>query len=107
MEVTSSAPTIVWIYFGLVLVWFALLKVLFNRLERHHLAKYDSMGRPTLFLRNSIASGFATMKFLFLREHRHLGDQTLSRLADGMLAFFAIFLVTLVGFAALLSSVAA
>ena len=106
MEVTSSAPAVVGIYFALVLVWFALLKTLFNRLERRHAAKYEAMGRPSLFLRNNIATGFATMKFLFLRQHRNLGDRVLSRLADGMLAFFAVFVLTLFGSAAVLSSVA-
>jgi hypothetical protein len=75
------------VLFGLVIVWFVLIKLLFNRLERSHSAKYESMGRPSLFLRNNISSGFATMKFLFAREHRQLGDGYLSKLSDFMLAY--------------------
>jgi hypothetical protein len=107
METTQAPPALVIAYFALVVVWFVLLKLLFNRLEREHSAKYQAMGRPSLFLRNSIASGFATMKFLFLREHRTLGDATLSRLADGMLIFFVAFLAVILGAGVLISRLAA
>jgi hypothetical protein len=78
---------------GMVIVWFVLLKLLFNRLEVAHPQKYEAMGRPSLFLRNNIATGWATMKFLFAREHRSLNDSYLSKLSDAMLVFFAIYLL--------------
>ena len=79
--------------FGMVIVWFVLLKLLFNRLEQLHPQKYESMGRPSVFLRNSIEGGWATLKFLVAREHKPLSDSYLSKLSDAMLAFFAIYLV--------------
>jgi hypothetical protein len=79
------------ILFALVIVWFVLIKLLFNRLERSHSTKYESMGRPSLFLRNNISTGFATMKFLFGREHRLLGDGYLSKLSDFMLVYLLIY----------------
>jgi hypothetical protein len=78
---------------GLVIVWFVLIKLLFNRLERAHPKKYEAMGRPSLFLRNNIATGWATLKFLFAREHRQLGDRYLSRLSDSMLVYLSLYLV--------------
>jgi hypothetical protein len=107
MQTTQAPPALVIAYFSLVVVWFVLLKLLFNRLERDHSAKYEAMGRPSLFLRNNIANGFATMKFLFLREHRTLGDTRLSRLADGMLIFLVLFLVAILGAGVLISRLAA
>jgi hypothetical protein len=85
------------VLFGMVIVWFVLVKMLFNRLERAHPQKYESMGRPSLFLRNSIAGGWATLKFLIAREHKALNDSYLSKLSDAMLVFFAIYLVLFFG----------
>ena len=97
MQGTSSVAAINLIFVGLVLICFCLLKLIFNRLERDHADTYEAMGRPSLFLRNNIASGFAFFKFLFLREHRQLGDPSLSRLADGMLLYFAAFITAVFG----------
>jgi hypothetical protein len=77
---------------GMVLGWFFLITKLFGRLERSHTAKYEAMGRPTLFVRNNIATGFATMKFIFAREHRDLGDTQLSKLSDFMLGYFVLYI---------------
>jgi hypothetical protein len=85
------------VLFGMVVVWFVLIKLLFNRLEAAHPQKYEAMDRPSLFLRNNIATGWATMKFLFAREHRTLNDNYLSKLSDAMLVFFAIYLLLFFG----------
>ena len=77
--------------FGMVVVWFVLIRLLFKRLEQAHPSKYESMGRPSLFLRNNIATGWATLKFLLTREHRSLKDGYLSKLADAMLVFFFLY----------------
>jgi hypothetical protein len=82
---------------GMVIVWFVLIKLLFNRLEVAHPQKYEAMGRPSLFLRNNIGSGWAIFKFLVMREHRTLNDRYLSRLSDAMLVFFAIYLLMFFG----------
>jgi len=94
-----QAPSIILfaVLFGMVIVWFVLIKLLFNRLEVTHPQKYEAMGRPSLFLRNNIATGWATMKFLFAREHRSLNDSYLSKLSDAMLVFFAIYLLLFFG----------
>ncbi|AOH36488.1 hypothetical protein BGP89_09065 [Luteimonas sp. JM171] len=78
---------------GMVITWFVLIRKLYARLERAHPGKYEAMGRPSLVLRNNIATNWATLKFLVGREHRALGDSGLSKLSDAMLGFFAIYLV--------------
>ena len=83
--------------FAMVIVWFVLIKLLFNRLERVHPQKYEAMGKPSLFLRNHIAGNWATLKFLIGREHRKLNDSRLSTLSDIMLSFFAIYLLVFFG----------
>lgn len=75
----------------MVIVWFVLIKLLFNRLERAHPKKYEAMGRPSLFLRNSIAGGWGTIKFLIAREHKDLRDSYLSKLSDFMLVFLGVY----------------
>ena len=97
----SVVPIITIALFGMVLVWFVLIRQLFSRLEHQHAQKYEAMGRPSLFLRNNISNGLATMKFLFAREHRALGDAYLSRLSDFMLGFLVVYLALFVGLIAL------
>jgi hypothetical protein len=46
---------------GMALVWLVLVKLLFMRLERAHPEQYAALGRPSLFLRNSPAAGFAML----------------------------------------------
>ena len=91
------------ILFAMVVAWFVLIKLLFNRLERVHPQKYEAMGRPSLFLRNNIATGLTTLKFLVAREHRTLKDSYLSKLSDSMLVFFAIYLLLFFGLIFLIS----
>jgi hypothetical protein len=97
MNVQAIAAAFVPVLFGMVLVWFVLVKLLFNRLESTHPAKYEAMGRPSLFLRNTIEGGWRFLKFLLTREHRSLNDGYLSKLSDGMLVFFVIYLLLFVG----------
>jgi hypothetical protein len=85
------------VLFGMVIVWFVLIKLLYKRLEREHPQKYEAMGKPSLFLRNHISGSFATLKFLVSREHKALNDGYLSKLSDAMLVFFAIYLLLFFG----------
>jgi hypothetical protein len=79
------------VLFGIIIVWLILIKILFNRLEKGHPAKYGAMGRPSLFLRSNIVAGWPTLKFLLAREHKHLNDSYLSKLADAMLILYIIY----------------
>ena len=79
-------------------IWFVMIAKLYKQLSQRHPAKYEAMGRPTLFLRNNIATGLMTAKFLFLREHKQLGDPELSRLSDFMLWFFAVYVAVFAWF---------
>jgi hypothetical protein len=97
MNPETLSVTLFPILFGMVVVWFVLIKLLFNRLERDHPQKYEAMGRPSLFLRNSIAGGWATLKFLLNREHKALNDEYLSKLSDTMLIYFAVYLLLFFG----------
>jgi hypothetical protein len=100
--IETNANPIAFAGFGVVLtmiiVWFVMTAKLFNRLSEGHPAKYEAMGRPTLFLRNNIATGFMTAKFLLLREHKGLGDPALSKLADFMLCFLAVYVAVFAWF---------
>ena len=82
--------------FAMVLVWFVLIRMFFKRLETNHPAKYEAMGRPSLFLRNHISGNWATFKFLITREHKALNDPWLSKLSDFMLAFISAYVILFV-----------
>ena len=85
--------TIFLLLLGMVLIWFILVKMLFKRLESAHPAKYEAMGRPSLFLHSSPAGAIAMLKFLVTREHKTLNDSYLSKLSDAMLIFFLVYVI--------------
>ena len=102
MDLETVSVVLFPVLFGMVLVWFVLVKMLFNRLEHAHPQTYEAMGRPSLFLRNSPAGIFAMIKFLVRREHRALGDSHLSKLSNAMLVFLAVYLVLFFGLSGLI-----
>ena len=71
---------------------FLLLRLLLNRLIFKHLKKYKSMGEPTLFI-NKIKGDWNIFKFILLREHKIIGDNYLSWLADTMLFFMITYFI--------------
>lgn len=97
MDHQALSGALFFVLFGMVVVWFVLIKLLFNRLDRAHPGKYEAMGRPSLFLRNHIAGSWATLRFLVTREHKQLNDGYLSKLSDAMLVYLAVYLLLFLG----------
>jgi high-affinity Fe2+/Pb2+ permease len=97
----NHTPTFVPIIFAvltvMVLIWFAMIIALFKRLKLNHPAKYSEMGEPSLFWNNSMRTVWATLKYLFKREHKELNDNSLSLLSDSMLVFLVIYVILLFG----------
>lgn len=86
-------PVIFGVLFCSVFVWFFLCYRLFKILETRYPEKYESMGKPSLIMNNSLLSNITFMKFLFKREWRELNDSGLATLGKFMLVFFAIYTV--------------
>ena len=82
---------------AMVFIWFVMIIVLFKMLKSKHLEKYKEMGEPSLFWNNSMKTSWATIKFLFKREHKGLNDRSLSLLSGSMLVFFAIYAILFFG----------
>ena len=100
MQISESTfLALFFMLFGMVPVWFVLVKLLFNRLAVAHPQKYDAMRRPSLVLRNSPSGVWAMLQFLVVREHRTLGDSYLSKLSDSMLIFCLVYLGLFLGLA--------
>jgi hypothetical protein len=60
---------------------------MYRILRTRHPEIYDSLGRPTLFLNNSIQNSFAVQKFIFLGRFRQIDDPELVRLCTFLRAF--------------------
>lgn len=86
-------PVLFVILFCSVLLWFFLCYRLFKILEVRHPEKYESMGKPSLIMNNSLSTNITFMKFLFKKEWRDLKDQSLASLSKFMLVFFVIYTV--------------
>ncbi len=81
----------------MVFIWFAMIIALFKRSKSKHLPKYREMGEPSLFWNNSMRAVWATLKYLFKREHKDLNDNSLSLLSDSMLVFLVIYVILFFG----------
>ena len=86
---------LVWVFLVLFIVWFVMINALWKRLRTMHPNKYRIMGEPSLFPKNSFKCGLATIKFLFLREHKELNDKSLSLLSNSMLLLLAVYIILL------------
>jgi len=89
----SVNPSVFIFVFSLAIIWFALVRMLFNRLAHRHQEKYVEMGSPTLFSRNSPGTTFVLLAFLLGREHRALNDRYLGRLSDFMLVYLSVYII--------------
>ncbi len=86
-------PVLFSILFFSVFVWFFMCYRLFKILETRHPEKYEEMGKPSLFLNNTISNNISFMKFLFKGEWRGLNDVGLANHSKFMLFFFTIYIV--------------
>jgi len=93
----NHAPLLVWVIIAMVIAWLIMIVALQKRLKSNHIEKYKEMGEPSFFYNNSIKSSFATIKFLFKREHKNFNDKALSILSDGMLIFLTVYAILLIG----------
>jgi hypothetical protein len=79
-------------------VGFVLQHTFLSRLRTRHAQTWEALGRPTLFLNNSIPNSLAVLRFLWRREYQSLGDQQSVRLAGFLRGYLAVYLA-LFGFA--------
>jgi hypothetical protein len=68
------------------------------RLRTQHAEAWESLGRPTLFLNNSIVNGFAVLRFLWRKDYQALNDPQFATLARilrvYLVAYVFLFLCT-------------
>jgi len=82
--------TLFGIIFLSTLLWFFLCHRMQRILAVKHPEVYEKMGKPTLFLNNSIQNGRLFNKFLFKRQWKELGDSELDDLGSKMLVYIFI-----------------
>jgi hypothetical protein len=78
--------------------------IFLSRLRSRHLQTWEALGRPTLFLNNSITNSLAVLRFLWRGDYRALGDREFARFAcflrGYMAAYFVLFVLFIVVFMA-------
>jgi hypothetical protein len=95
--VESAGLALFGVMFALVAIGFALQHRLYSRLQSAHPEQYERLGSPTLFLNNSISNGLKTMRFLWSRRYRELGDPKLSRLCRIIIVINVIYFILFAG----------
>jgi hypothetical protein len=87
--VTPNPETLFIALAVLVGAWFLLLTLLWRRLIARHPAQYEAMHRPSFF---SPVGLLPTLRFLFLREHRRIGDRVLGIISDLALTVLVLYI---------------
>ena len=72
---------------------FILHYIFLSRLRSRHLQTWEALGRPTLFLNNSITNCLAVLRFLWRRDYRALGDEEFARFASFLRGYMIAYLV--------------
>jgi hypothetical protein len=83
---------------AVLVAYFAIVFVLTYRLKaRHPEAWREKTGGFTLFLHNSIGSGWKSLRYLiFTNEHRELGDPVVDKLSNAVRVVAVCYLACLV-----------
>ena len=89
----AAPPVLFFVLLACVVVWFILITRLFRLLRTRHPAVYDSLGRPTLILNNSIRNGWLFTRFLLGGHFRDIDDTETVRLCQFMRVFAICYLV--------------
>jgi hypothetical protein len=76
-----------------VVIGFAMHSQLLRQLRARHPQVWESLGRPTLIMNNSVANGLAVQRFLWRKEFQTLGDPEFARLAERLRTFGICYLV--------------
>ena len=86
---------------------FVLQHCFLRQLRTRHVHTWESLGRTTLFLNNSISNSLAVLRFLWRRQYRALADERFIRFAAFLRGYFAAHLVSFafISFCWLLDSV--
>lgn len=80
----------VWVSCAIGLV---LQHVFLSQLRTRHAQTWEALGRPSLFLNNSVSNSLAVLRFLWRREYRCLPDARFVRFANFLRGFLAAYLV--------------
>lgn len=71
-------------------------------LRTRHPSVWEGLGKPTLFVNNSISNSFSVIGYLFRQKYLSLDDPRSIRLAsflrNYLIAYFCLFLVTMITF---------
>jgi hypothetical protein len=83
---------------SVLIIYFAIVTVLSHWVKRRHPQAWDEkMGRFTLFLNNSIGSGWKSFRYLiFTNEHRELGDPIVNAFSNAARVVLGIFVICLI-----------
>ena len=69
-----------------------------KRLEEKHFGTWDELGKPSLFLNNSIGNGLNVLTFLFKRKYLKLNDEILAKMCNFEVAFDVFYLLYFISF---------
>ena len=73
-----------------ILAWLVMCVRLFTILRTRHPQIYESLGKPSLFMNNSVQNNIATLRFLLGRHFAGLNDIPLKKLCSFMRILFFV-----------------
>ena len=89
------------VFLGLLLasamVWIFLSRRLYGILKLGHSRIYEALGSPKLVMKESFATNFWVIMFLFKRDYESTDDVDLIRLCQGLRYIFIIYAICFLG----------
>jgi hypothetical protein len=74
----------------LTIIYLAVISHFFRHLKQFHEPVWIELGRPSLFLNNSLHNNWLVLKFLLLRRYSRLPDQRAQMLGNVVLGLLLI-----------------
>lgn len=82
-------PNAVWLaMMAITITYLIFCALVFRRLRLFHLETWEKLGKPSLFLNNSILTTFKFIPFLFRGDYRRLEDGSLTWMGNATLGLF-------------------
>ena len=83
--------------FAAAIAWIFLSRRLYGRLKHSYPEIFEVLGKPALIMKDSLATNYRVIMFLFRGEHETINDIEIIRLCQGLRYVFLIFVTCFLG----------
>jgi len=90
-------PVFLGLLLAVTMAWVFLSNRLYTELRHNHPELYETLGRPGLFMKKSLAVNFRVIRFVFKRDYASGVAPAVIRLCYGLRLLFCMYIICLTG----------